>query len=87
LSCSGGGFEPVEDNNLDTTKTSNMRSLCLQHLNDADVSTRSYLKVTSSIITDVNEGATMAVPSGNACVVLHEHAATQARFSQTIFMC
>jgi hypothetical protein len=68
LSCSGGGFLPVDDTGVDTAKASNTRMDCLSHLHDANPSTRTQLKETSSRITDISDRLQMPVPSGDASV-------------------
>jgi hypothetical protein len=53
LNCSGPNFSGMDSgsSNIDET-VSYSRSLCLSHLNDADVSTRTYLTLSKSETTD-----------------------------------
>ena len=53
VNCSGPGFSGVDSDGTEVDEAvSYSRSLCLSHLNDADVSTRTYLSLTKSETTD-----------------------------------
>ncbi len=53
MTCSGPGFSGVDSGGTDVDEAvSYSRSLCLSHLDDADVSTRTYLSLSKSETTD-----------------------------------
>ena len=73
LNCSGPGFPTgVDDTGTDIAKTSNSRSDCLSHLNDADISTRTFLSLSSSTTTDQIGSQLMAMPSSEMRVAAEQ---------------